>query len=101
MAKQVHATQLQLDEYTKIFDELRENLQKKTSAAMAFESKASEFEKDLDILCKNLNTWDYKSCECKVAHIPLVKEILEKSKRYKMGPRAQNVVEKLRLRERD
>ena len=51
-------------------------------------------------MVKAIQGHDYKGCSCQVHLLPAVERALNKDRRFKMGPRAEGVVDNLRSKVR-
>ena len=67
---------------------------------MVAEQKASYYKNETEDLMKAVRQHNFKNCECKWTLLSEVKKAFEKGDKFKLGPRAPGVVDKLR-RERD
>ena len=65
---------------------------------MVAEQKAHDYKQETEDLMRAVRKHDFKNCECKWTLLPEVKKAFEKGDRFKLGPRAPGVVDKLRCR---
>jgi hypothetical protein len=63
---------------------------------MVAEQKAHNHEQEVDDMVKAIQRNDFKGCSCQVYLLPAVDRALNKDKRFKMGVRAEGVVDNLR-----
>lgn len=65
------------------------------------EQKAHDFELERDDLIKALQRHDYKGCSCQLTMLPAVDKAINKERRFRMGPRAEGVVDRLRREKKE
>ena len=86
--------------YQELNSKQEELIRIKENKLMVAEQKASDYKNETEELMKAVRQHDFKNCECKWTLLPEVKKAFEKGDRFKLGPRAPGVVDKLR-NERD
>lgn len=85
---------LQEEVNTKQYDEM----EKLNSKVMVAEQKAHNCEQEVDDMAKAIQRHDFKGCSCQVYLLPAVDRALNKDKKFKMGVRAEGVVDNLRAK---
>ena len=71
------------------------------NSAEVDKQKIHDYEQEVDDMAKAIKRHDYKGCSCQVYLIPAVVNALNKKRIYKMGPRADGVVDRLRRSEKE
>ena len=73
-----------------------DKIKKLETKLMVAEQKAHSHEQEVDDMVKAIQRNDFKGCSCQVYLLPAVDRALNTDRRFKMGPRAEGVVDNLR-----
>ena len=83
-----------------LYEEQCLEIKKLKNLAEVDKQKVHDFEQEVDDMVKAIQRHDYKGCSCQVHLLPAVTNALNKKRVFKMGPRADGVVDRLRRSER-